>query len=467
MAIQKSDTNLLSEEKLIRARIHLQKEKPFFAYLCMQLQFIEEKDMLKNSPGGVAVDKFGNLYYDPKFIERLSDEEIKGVVTHEVMHCALEHMEREEGRIRELYNISSDIIVNNMLIENGFALPKDVLLPKRNSYKIFGVELKDLNNSTSEEVYDSLWAKVGKEFKRVIKDIENYIKDQKSKGVGKGFDEHRYGNGNKENKKSKCSSCGGTGTCPKCNGKGCKDCDNSGKCQDCNGTGEKERSGFNSKKIDWKKKMTDALAFARERGDVPAGMDRLIEKLYDTYIDWRGLLYRYITSQIPVDYNWARPSKKSHSLGVYLPAVERESIDVMVAVDTSGSISQDELAEFISEISSITNSFKNVELTVIDCDCEINGVHNLKNASPGEVIDKIGKNLKGGGGTSHIPVFNWINKHKPMARFIICFTDGYTAFPTKGSVKQPVLWVVAGNWRQDLGKFPFGEVIELPRTKDN
>jgi len=435
--------NFTPEERLVKARVKLQKEKPFWSYLTMNLTFVETKDLPT-----AGVDAYGNLYFNPEYIDTLSDEEIKGVLAHEVMHCALEHLDRGKGKQPDLCNISQDAVINAIILKDGFQLPKGVILPTNNSIDLFGIRFKKLTEKTSEEVYDKLWRKLGKEYKRAMKQIEDAIKKE---GL-KGFDEHIYSDGKgKKNKEKKCEACGGTGKTS--DGKDC---------ERCNGKGKIKR-----KNIDWKKKLVDACSHARQQGHLPAGMERIVGKLLETYIDWRGLLYKYITSQIPVDYNWGRPSKKSHSLGIYLPAVEKETIDVMAWVDTSGSISHKELSEFISEISSICRSFKNVELTVGDCDCKVNGIYNLKNANPYEVVDKIGKNLKGGGGTSHIPVFNWIKKHKPNAKFVICFTDLWTDFPPVNTVKQPVLWVVAGNWRNDVNKVPFGKVISLPKNSDD
>jgi predicted metal-dependent peptidase len=306
-------------------------------------------------------------------------------------------------------------------------LPKNTLTPVNHQITAFGIKIQNTNNKTAEEVYDDLWRVLSKDYNRVMKAIEDFVNSHKDSK--KGFDKHIYRDGKGKDGKKKGEGAGNVIDIPK----------------------------------DWKNILIDACTFARQRGNLPAGMERIVGKLLETYIDWRGLLYRYITSQIPVDYTWARPSKKSYSLGYYLPAVERELIEIKCAVDTSGSIGQDELAEFISEISGIVKSFKNVDLTVIDCDAEVNGVHELKRASVGEIIEKVGKKLKGGGGTSHVPVFDWINKNAPNTKFVICFTDGCTLFPPKSEVKQPVLWVLGGSWRTDKDKIPYGEVIELPK----
>ncbi len=436
-----SFVDFTAKEKMVKARVQLQKDKPFWSFLCMSLTFIEDKETTETA----AVDMYGNLYYNPDFIDSLSDEEIKGVLAHEVMHCALEHLQRGKGKNHQLFNISSDTVINAILKEDGLTIPKNAINPHNNEITLFGITIKKITDKSSEEIYDKLWRKLGKEYKKAMKAIQKAIAES---GI-EGFDKHIYGEGDGKGKgkEQKCDACGGTGKDK--DGEPCKDCQGSGK---------------NKKNMpDWKKKLVDACSFARQRGTLPAGMERIVGKLLETHIDWKGLLYKYITSQIPIDYTWARPSKRSHSLGYYLPSVEKEKIDVMAWVDTSGSIGQQELVEFISEIASIVGSFKNVDLTVGDCDCRVNGVYELKNANKEEVIAKVGKNLRGGGGTSHKPVFNWINKHKPSTKFVICFTDGYTDFPPKSQVSVPVLWVVAGHWRANQKDFPFGKVISLPK----
>lgn len=423
-----SYSDLTPLEKLQVARVQIQDEKPFFSYLMMHLQFIEQKDMMKNSPGGIGVDKYGNVYYDPKFINSLSKEEVQGSLAHEAMHCVFDHLKRtiEAKQNHMLSNISQDIVVNNTLLSDGMKLPKGCALPENNQMNIFGYHLKKIDEKISEEIYDELYNHLGDEYKRAKKQMKDAI----DKEGESGFDIHIQSDEgeNSESEKSESNS-----------------------------------EGLNEKmdEKDWKKILVDAATYAREKGDLPAGMQRIIDTILDTSIDWRSILYRYISNQIPVDYTYKKPSKRSYSLGYYIPSVEKESIDVIVAIDTSGSISQDELTEFMSEVLSITNSFSNVELTLIECDADIHGVHSFKHATADDAANQI--ELKGGGGTSHIPVFKWINENKPTARFIICFTDGYTSFPSANQVDIQTLWVVAGDYRLMAKDFPFGDVIELPK----
>jgi len=424
---------LTPAERILKTKILLQKTNPFFSYLLMSLKIQDYKDLLgeltpeqkkelekkKKEDGHLAtmgVDAYGNLYYDADWVETLTDDELKGVLVHEVMHCVLEHMDRCGNRYHELFNIAGDVVINNMLVNNHLNLPKKVIVPSSNECDVMGFHIKNIQEKSAEMLYDELWRKLADKFNRDTSKMKQHIKKH---GGNYGFDTHIYDKGGKLAKKNK-----------------------------------------NQQKPDWKKVTTDALHYAKSRGDTPAGMERELGRLNETFIDWRGLLYRYITSQIPVDYNWAKPSKRSQALGFYMPGVVKESIDIIAAIDTSGSISPRELTEFLSEVCGIISKFKNVNLTVIDCDCRVNGAQDFKNVTADDIKSRI--KLRGGGGTSHIPVFNWINKNKPAAKLLIAFTDGYTEFPKPKDVKINTIWVVAGRYRAKEENFPFGQVVTIP-----
>jgi len=335
-------------------------------------------------------------------------------------HVVFEHFDRSEERKEHplLANIAHDIVVNNIIIQEKMTLPSGGSIPANNQITVFGYQLKKIDEKCSEEIYDELHKHLGDLYNKVKSKMDDRIKQDK-----KGFDVHMESDDKDKSKK-----------------------------------GKKDEK---MKEKGWEKILVDACTYARERGKLPGGIERMVDRILDTSIDWREILYRYITDQIPVDYSWSRPSKKSYALGVYLPRTEKESIDVLVAVDTSGSISQDELEQFMSEILGITNSFSNVDLTIIDCDADIHGIYPFKHATADDVMSKV--KLKGGGGTDHRPVFAWISQNKSTAKFIICFTDGCTSFPNASSVGIRTLWVVAGDYRLGAKDFPFGEVIELPK----
>lgn len=120
--------------------------------------------------------------------------------------------------------------------------------------------------------------------------------------------------------------------------------------------------------------------------------------------------------------------------------------------NTSGSIGEEELREFMSELVGIAMSFNNIKITVIVCDCNVYDTFEITN---GDVSDI---KLKGGGGTSHKPVYKWVRENKPHCKLLVNFTDGYTDFPSNESVK--TLWILSKN-SADENTIPFGEVIKL------
>lgn len=402
------------EEKIIRSKILLQETHPFFAWLLMNMDLVEDKRVPT-----MGVDHYGTLYYNTEWSDKLSKDELDAVLLHETMHCALIHFKRLETRHPEIFNIATDIVVNNILVNEGFHLPKDVIVPQNNEFTLETlkpIKIKDIDKKPAEEIYDEIYPKIPKIKIPMI-----------------GFDKHIYGKG--ENGKD--------------NGNG------QGKDKDKlkgNGTGIGEK-----KEKDWKRIITDATVVAKLQGKVPSSMERLIDNLVNPKINWRSLLYKYVTSYIPNDFTWGRPSRRSQSTGIYMPSVLKENVEIVVSIDTSGSIGQDELAEFMSEMIGIARAFVNLKMTIIVCDCTIKDVYELNNANEYEI-----KNIKikGGGGTSHVPVYKFLNQKMPNTKLIINFTDAFTDFPDKKIVRTETIWVLC-KVSQDEKQIPFGRIIKM------
>jgi predicted metal-dependent peptidase len=141
------------------------------------------------------------------------------------------------------------------------------------------------------------------------------------------------------------------------------------------------------------------------------------------------------------------------SAGIFIPSVFREDIEICVGIDTSGSISMEDLRDALSEILGVTRAFSSVRLTALSCDAEVHTTTEIN--SPEDVATM---ELKGGGGTSFKPVFEWIEENKPRTKLLIFFTDGYGDFPEYTNLH--TLWCVTKNG-MELDKFPFGETVSL------
>jgi predicted metal-dependent peptidase len=166
------------------------------------------------------------------------------------------------------------------------------------------------------------------------------------------------------------------------------------------------------------------MVLAQQRGKLPLGLERYVDKLKDVEINWRVVLQRFIQQSIPTDYTWSSRSKKDYALGIYLPSVIKEKIDIVVGVDTSGSIGQEELTKFLSEIIGIAKTFREViDMRIMFHDVEVHGNYLIKN---GNIPQIMAMTIKGGGGTSHKPFFEKVKKEVRDCKCMVSFTDGYS-----------------------------------------
>jgi len=163
---------------------------------------------------------------------------------------------------------------------------------------------------------------------------------------------------------------------------------------------------------------------AQQKGKLPIGMSRYIDKLKDVEINWRIVLRRFIQQSIPNDYTFQKRSKRGAALNIYLPSVTKEKINIAVGVDTSGSIEQGELTKFLSEIVGIARAFREIiDMRIMFHDVEVQADYLVKN---GNIPKIMAMTPKGGGGTSHIPLMDKVKKDIKDCKCLICFTDGWS-----------------------------------------
>ncbi len=379
-------------DRIIRAKVQLQEKQPFFSYLMMNMRIIQD-DAIPT----MCVDNCDRITFNEQFVRGMSEAELTGVLCHEILHRALNHLARMWSLdILMLGNIAADIKVNQMLLQNGFKLPEGVLIPNAYDKAIRvqagekSVTVSDLDTKSMEEIYE--------EIRYVLKDeIQEQqittLNGTRMSGSPGGFDQHGRASDDDVAKQGEETSA-------------------------------ENNPGELSEK--WKDLVSQAATLAKQKGNVPAGLEGLIGELLAPKIPWRQKLYRFMTNEIFHNFSWARPSKKSMAIGVYLPTVTKESIEMVCHTDTSGSISDIEMQTFMTELYSILNAFNNINMTLLMCDCEIKGEPIELNAQ--SKVDIVNGNIKrrGYGGTSHAPVVKWINENKPNCRLFISLTDGYS-----------------------------------------
>ena len=413
---------LTAEEKITKAIINLQKEKPFWAYLMLHMRRKPmTKEMLAHMPT-LCVDATGTLYYADEFVNSLTQEEIKGCVAHEVIHLAFAHIMRKGERNHDMWNIAIDIVSNDMIISDGMSLPKGVIIPNSShEVRIGQHKVVDIDKKNAEIIYNEfptmkVKLKMPKGFGG---QGQGDGKDDKGNGNGKGdeievevFDTHAFGEADEKTGKTKQMS----------------------------------QAQIDRVRKDWEKRLTEAVIFAKQRGTLPAGMERRLEELLNSKVSWKEKLYKYITNQIPHDYTWSRPSRRSRSTGIYMPSTLKENLNITVAVDVSGSIGDKEYQEFISEMVGISKSFTHITMNCLFWDTAVNNDYLVKNGNVKIITDM---KVCGYGGTTFSCVTDYLKENRKTPNVLVVFTDGFI----ESKYKKPdcnTIWVISERGSVDI-----------------
>lgn len=206
----------------------------------------------------------------------------------------------------------------------------------------------------------------------------------------------------------------------------------------------------------WKNALQKAMVIARtvNQGNLLAGMERELGALTSAQLDWRSYLWRYLV-QTPTDFQGF--DRRFVGRGLYLETLIGESVQVFVAVDTSGSIDPQQLQMFLSEVQGILNSYPHLQCELYYVDADVYGPYSLRS-------DSAIPQPQGGGGTSFVPFFEQVASRWDQQTQAVCvyLTDGYGTFPAQ-TPELPVLWVVTPGGL-DLQRFPFGEAVRLFST---
>ena len=378
-----------TNRKIISASLlRLRMRSPFFATIALFARFIPTQSI------GTAGTNGRDIYFNPEFLSSLSPSQQDGLLLHEVLHAALLHCLRRGVRDAFRWNIAADIVVNGIIGKQAcFTLPEGGIIDKK------------LEHHSVEEIYELL----EDECQYSIVNL-----DLLEAGFGDTLSEGSSPLGNVDS------------------------------------LSEAKKAELESH---WRNAMQQATVIARttNQGKLPAEIERELDSLDRSQLDWRSYLWRYLV-KTPTDYIGF--DRRFIGRGLYLETLQGESVKVYVAVDTSGSIDERRLKMFLSEVQGILSSYPHLECELYYADAAIYGPHEL---NPDSQIPS----PQGGGGTSFIPFFNRVAETWDGMATGVCvyLTDGYGSFP-ENPPQLPVLWVVTPNGL-DLGQFPFGEAVRL------
>ncbi len=400
-------------ERISKARIKLLDRFPFFGSIAMKMVIHEmtPEEVEQTGCTTAGVDIYGNLFYNPAWIDEIDDEFVLFTMAHEVLHLCMKHPERLGGRQHEIWNLAVDATVNNTLSET-WRIPDGL------------VDMPNMKGKCGEEIYDFL-----------IKDLTPKTQNK----YGKSIDFHIW------------------------DAKGGRNNSGQGNTSKQGNIGTEGNSPF---KIDGQlpfdevRAIKDAYDLAKGQGKLPAGMERIFGDILAPKLNWKDQLRKYLVNILPCDYTYTRPSKKSYSTGFYMPTVTRESIELAIGIDTSGSVSNEEYMEFLSEIMGICSQFDSVKATIIPCDADVTDVYEVNEHFDPTIIKS-----RGYGGTLSEPVYKWLENNigQENVKLLIYFTDGFID-PPKEAPSYHTLWVITKNGSTEaVERMDNATVIQMPK----
>jgi predicted metal-dependent peptidase len=175
----------------------------------------------------------------------------------------------------------------------------------------------------------------------------------------------------------------------------------------------------------------------RTRGEIPGYLKRLLHDLLLPKLDWRELLAQFIATTYQGKRQWLPPNRRHVWQGLYMPSQRSECIEGVVAIDTSGSMA-DELQAVFSEVHGLLRTFGRFNLTLIQCDADIQSVHTISDEC---TIPPKAFEAHGLGGTDFRPVFEQIDNMPEPPNFLVYLTDGCGPAPDQPP-PYPVLWIL-------------------------
>ncbi len=334
-----------------------------------------------------------SIFYNAEFTDALSEAELDGVKVHEAYHRILKHHLRMGKRDAELWNIACDYAINPIIIQSGLVLPEGALIDAK------------FKGMSAEKIYDLL------------------KQDQGDDGNGGG------GSGQPQPQEW--------------------------------GNVEDQGGGMSEDQIKSEEATINAQvvmavnSMKTEAGKLPANIKEIIDEMKRSQIDWKDVLRRFVGGDQPEGYSYRRPNRRQWYLNEVVTPVSNKigCGDIVVGIDTSGSVSSVELSHFLGELNAIAESSGAESVTIITCDYDVQGVVRYER---GDQIEDIV--CKGRGGTRVMPVFDYIAENNINVDNFIYFTDmGIGDYP-EHDVGYPILWVSSDMRGEEA---PIGETTYL------
>lgn len=359
-----------ARDRLIKSRVAMLLKYPFWGPLAARLK-LEEVEWCNT----IATDG-RKFYYNKDFVQKLSDGELIFGFGHELGHIIFDHMTRRGSREPQIWNMAGDYVINNMLIRESVGT-RITAVPILEDRKYEG--------KTADEVYDDLIKNA-----TVIKMTLDDHLDMEGEGDGSEGETDADGNpipGKGKPKFKKLS--------------------------------EEEQKALRD---EWREAVIQATKNAGA-GNVPMDIERLVRDITAPVMDLKDLLRIQFSGSVKSDYTWMRPNRKGWHTGAVLPGqLPGEELDIVVALDASGSIDGRMLSDFLGMVQGSLDQFTSYKVRVVTFDTD---VYNEDTFTGDDGRSMAEYSIKGGGGTDFACVWQWMKDNEVQPHQLVFFTDGY------------------------------------------
>ena len=397
------------EKRLAALRMQFLELHPFWGYILLQMRLIAAPKL----PALAMTDCVSRIWFDPRRTAELGLRELGFVLLHEICHQVLATHERRQDRDPYKWNMATDYAINDLIA--------DIPDPGAGKYdlyaKLYEAPAGALLSSRyhgwiAETIYEDLCRKKVRPMRKWVSvslPTENggRIELADLPDFSGGIDLHlpvELNDDQRETLRTRIAAA------------------------------------------------VDNYHANNDRGSIPDELLRRLQLLTPPKLPWRRLLHQYADAVLHRDdYSLAVPNKRFLMHDVVVPGYYSEEIgSLAAAVDTSGSMTEEEIREVLSELRGMVDSAQ--EMTLIVADCKIQRVVS------GEALDAFLRKgeLTGGGGTDHVCVFDYIAEHGLRPSIFVGMTDLFSNFPAR-QPPYPVLWLVP----KRHADAPWGRVIEI------
>lgn len=331
--------------------------------------------------------------YGRQFVKKLRDNELAFVVLHEAMHKAYRHLttwRKLFDENRTLANAACDYVINLELRDldpEGKFICMPTYREGNDRGKPMGLIDEKYRGMNSKQVFDLL-------------------KEQHGDGVGEGFDEHDW--------------------------EGANDLSDEDKEKLARDIDQAMRQGL--------------LAQQKIAGKGTGGLSRELSALLEPKIDWREVLREFVktTCRAKDTSSWRRPNRRYLSSDTYMPSMIGERVGhLVVAIDTSGSINDTDLRNFLSEVKGIAEEVNPEKVDLLYWDTSVAAHEEYSDSDVSNIITST--KPAGGGGTSPSCITDYLKEKRIEPECCIVLTDGYVGDDWGGDWPSPVLWVIVGD----------------------